>query len=185
MTLIEHMERTLGPITGGWAKDASGQQLPFQVVDFEGGPIAGTRTVATLGVSNRALPQPSGHVRLELVMLYRTEDGYQNYPQLLQQVATAALADNRAYLRGDVIGPRGPLHEGSRFEALYVSAPAYFPDAFHTYPHPSGEDIVFAWLVPITRSEALRVHETGWEAFEEALVRQDPDLVDPRRQAVA
>ncbi|MEU4249540.1 suppressor of fused domain protein [Amycolatopsis sp. NPDC026612] len=37
------------------------------------------------------------------------------------------------------------------------------------------------WLVPVSRAEAAYVGSHGWRAFEDELVRHDPDLLDPGR----
>lgn len=65
--------------------------------------------------------------------------------------------------------------------AFYVAMPAYFPDEFATCQSPDGP-IVIAWLVPISASEAQYVARSGWSAFEDRLVGQDPDLTDFTRK---
>lgn len=90
------------------------------------------------------------------------------------------LKTHQALLRGSVIGPAGALVPGSELTALYVTMPSYFPVDFATYPSDDG-DIAIAWLVPITSNEANFVAKYGWDPFEDALVEQDPDLVDFHR----
>lgn len=178
--LVHHLEAHLGAISGGWSQDSQGQKLPFQVVLFESGPIPGTRTLTTLGLSDARLSigEAGKRVRQELVMLVRDDLGYRNLPFVLQQVALEALAKDRGYLRGEVIGPRGELIQGSALEALYVAVPVYFPDEFHVFRPAVGEPIVFAWLVPVTAQEAQFIRERGWAEFEDELEKQDPDLLD-------
>jgi hypothetical protein len=139
--LIEHLERHLGEMEGGWSKDGSGNLLPFQVAMFPGGPGPGTSTYCTIGLSNHALVSPrSGKaIKHEIVLAARKAFGYKNIPALLQQVAGEALARRCPYLRGDLVGPRGPLFPGSRLEALYIACPAYFPDSFATFDLPDGK----------------------------------------------
>jgi hypothetical protein len=148
--LVHHLETHLGKISAGWSRDAEGLKRPVQVVLFERGPIPGTRTLATLGLSDVPLRigDSGKRVRQVLVMLVREEFGYRNLPGVLHQVASEALAKDRGYLRGEVVSPRGPLVEGSAHEALYVAVPVYFPDEFHVFQPAAGEPIVFAWLVP-------------------------------------
>jgi hypothetical protein len=80
---------------------------------------------------------------------------------LLHQVAAETVSRGRAYLRGEVIGPRNPLFTGTELTALYVAIPVYFPDEFN-----SADGVVFAWLVPITTKEAVFVSVEGWKKFE-------------------
>ena len=184
--LVEHIEAICGSITKGWDSDPDGNAVPFQVVLLERGPIPGTQTVSTLGLSDIELISPvSGKtIRQELVMLFRSDFGVHNLPALVQQVALERIEQHRALLRGDVIGPRDKLVCGSSMTALYVAIPAYFPDSFHSCKREDGEDVVFAWLVPITTEEAHFVHKRGWQALETNLEERDPDLLDFKRPSM-
>jgi hypothetical protein len=183
--LIEHLESHLGPIQVGW-KDSDGTVWPFHVLRFSGGPLANAVTYSTLGLSDTPLPSPVSpkQVRHELLFMARPAFGDRNIPALLHQVGTEALGRGRPYLRGDVIGPRGTLMPGTAMEALYVSLPVYLPDSFATYRSPAGVACVLAWLVPITRDEAAFVKTGGWDAFEDQLVRVDPDLLNLSRGSI-
>jgi hypothetical protein len=185
-TLIDHFEAHLGPIETGWDTNELGERTPFLVVRFGRGPVECSITFATLGLSNTALTSPlSGkRIRHELVVVVPAGLRVSNIPGILQQVAEEALAAGRPYLRGEVIGPRGPLFEGTRMEALYVASPVYFPDSFAYFESSVLNTVVLAWLVPITANEARFVWEHGWDAFEDRLVELDPDLVDIHRDEV-
>ena len=100
---------------------------------------------------------------------------------IIQQAAMDALESGNAYLRGDIIGPRGPLLPRSKLEALYVSVPVYFPESFATVIDGSHQ-IVLAWLVPISQRESAYVSSLGWSAFEDRLTELDPDLTDIYRE---
>jgi hypothetical protein len=171
--LVEHLESFLGEIEVGWSKDADGFELPFQVVRFTPGALSGCVVFSTLGLSVTSLPsRRSGErIRHEFIMIVpeRLREG--PVPGLLQQVGLDVLASGSAVLRGDVLGPRGPLFEMSMMEALYAAIPVYLPDEFGQF-----RDVVIAWLVPVARSEADYVAVHGWGAFEERLIDVDPDL---------
>src|SRR5690349_20286306 len=96
--LVHHLEAHLGAISAGWSQDAEGRSLPFQVALFEKGPIPGTRTLTTLGLSDSRLRLGEGgkRVRQELVILVREQFGYGNVPGVLQQMASEALAKDKA-----------------------------------------------------------------------------------------
>jgi len=185
--LVEHLEAHLGPIEAGWSSDADGDAVPFQVARFAHGPVAGTRVFSTLGLSDYPLPSRASDklIRHELVMLAREVFGERNIPGLLQQVGLEALRKSSPYLRGDVIGPRGPLFNGSEMRALYVAMPVYFPDSFAVFEPPDGEPIVMGWLVPILEREAAYVRAKGWEAFEDVLARDKPDVSDFGRPSIS
>jgi hypothetical protein len=183
MTLIDHLERHCGEIVGGFAELGD----EFQVIGLPRGPVKGTAVLSTLGLSKHVMHSPySGkQFRMELVMLFRESDGPTNLPGILYDVGKGALRDHHGLSRGDVIGPRGPLRAGATVEALYSSAPAYFPESFHLYTPTDGTlPVVLVWLVPITASEADFVRRVGWAPFETELERQDPDLLDFARSAI-
>lgn len=174
MSLFDHLERALGTIQGGHAEGPG----ELQVVWF-------SSAVATLGLSRHRLAVGDGCTfRQELVMLFREGEIPPNAAPVVFDLAMEAITHDRAFLRGEVIGPRGVLFDGSRYEALYVAAPVYLPDEFHVYD-PTGRDpTVITWLVPITRGEAHLVERRGWRFFESVLVEQDPDLCAPDREGV-
>jgi hypothetical protein len=61
----------------------------------------------------------------------------------------------------------------------------YFDDDFLSVVLENGVETAVVWLVPIGASEASFVRERGWDAFEEELARQDPDLLDLNRAEMA
>ena len=178
-SLPEHIERFLGEIEAGWTQDAEGVGVPFQVARCSGGEAPGTPFV-TLGLSREALKSPVSDklIRHELVMVLAGSHPNGPAPGILQQVGRECLASGKALLRGDVIGPRGPLVDGSALEALYVASPVCLPDAFATYAGGDDQQVVFAWLIPIAGSELEYVRSHGWNAFEDGLVEAQPDLTD-------
>jgi hypothetical protein len=92
------------------------------------------------------------------------------------------LSQGEAICRGDVVRLGRPLWDGSQFDFLYASAPAYFDDSFATCEVRPGVVCAIAWLIPITGEEASFVRSSGWQAFERLLEEQDPDLLDKHRQ---
>lgn len=185
-SLIKHLEKHLGTIDCGWSVSADGEALEFQVVKFAS-PGSRQAPYSTLGLSRIPLRSTvSGKmIRQELLLLTPDEFGDQNIPAVLQNVAAEAIGLEKAYLRGEVIGPRGNLFDGLPFTALYVTLPVCLPDSFQQFQDDEGHSIVFAWLVPITDSEALFVATHGWEKFEDLLEQRNSDLVDFARPAVA
>jgi hypothetical protein len=182
--VAEQLERSLGPIEAGWSEDADGNPIPFQIARFDHVPIGGV-AYATIGLGRfPARSRTSGKlVRLELLLLVHADQAAGPFPSILQQVASQTVLSGHALLRGDVLGPRGPLVSGSPLEALYVTAPVYFPDHFATATE-RGDPVVIAWLVPVSRKEAEFIADRGWSAFEDLLVEIDPDLTDMGRKSM-
>ncbi|MFV0459448.1 MAG: suppressor of fused domain protein [Actinomycetales bacterium] len=156
--------------------------MPFQIVRFAGGSDSDSVGYSTLGLSRRALVSPTSgrRIREELLMLAPEKMPADTVVSLLLQVGTMVLSSGRPLLRGNVIGPSGPLTPGSALTALYVTMPVYFPDDFATFSDATG-DVIIVWLAPISSSETDYVARHGWESFEDQLVTHDPDLIDFQR----
>ena len=184
-SLIDHVEAFLGRIAAGWTKDIDGRAVEFQVVSHESDRFRGLLVLSTLGLSNIPLKsETTGKaIRHELVLLVRDVPGARGLVGVLQQIGRGAIGSQSALLRGDFIAPRSPLIAGSPLEGFYVSLPVFLPDAFAVHD-PGGENIVFAWLVPISRSEAQFVSENRGGPFEDLLVERDPDLFDLERESL-
>jgi hypothetical protein len=185
--VVEHLERFCGVIAEGWNTDPDGNPMPFQIVRIEASAIDDAVIYATLGLSNFQLAAPSGRkqIRHELLVIARKNRLRSNLPAVLQQVAAESLLSGSAYVRGDVIGPREALFTGSDMTAFYVAIPVCFSDVFATIEITGFGTVVFAWLVPITSPEAAFVAARGWEAFEDQLAEQQPDLLDLTRHSIA
>jgi Suppressor of fused protein (SUFU) len=183
MGLVGHLEARLGLVTGGWSKDPDGQPWEFRVAAFVNGVIPGVESFATIGLSRHDLVSPTSgrRLRLEFVVGERGGPGADYLPGLVGQVAGELLASGRALLRGDVMGPRGPLAPGSRMEAWYAAAPVYYDDGFAGVDLDDGHRAAIVWMVPISRREARFVSANGWREFENELITHDPDLLDLHR----
>jgi hypothetical protein len=180
--LIGHLERHLGQIQEGWSKDATGEQLPFQVVRFDDTPVVGASSFSTLGLSRTTLHGPgqrSFHQELMFASYKRYETW--NIPALLQQLGSQALSRGSAYLRGECIGPRGRLFPASVLEAVYFALPVYWPDSLAVHRPAAAPPIQLTWVVPLFASEARYIVQHGWAKFEEVLRAHDPDLLDLER----
>ncbi|MDR6120087.1 hypothetical protein QE370_003271 [Aeromicrobium sp. SORGH_AS981] len=179
-SLVDHLEKHLGRIDAGWSVDPDGERTPFQVVKLSRGSDLESVAYSTLGLSRHVLRSPrSGRaIRQELMMLAPPALRHDVVVSLLLQVGLMALTNERALLRGEVIGPAGPITEGSRLMSFYITSPVYFPDELATYAGPAGQ-VVVPWLVPVSDAEA--VARAGWEALENEFVLRDPDLVDLHR----
>lgn len=186
MGLPDHLERFLGTIRSGWTKDAEGRKMPFSVAEFSNGPRSNTVTFSTLGLSKVPLHAVTAltHVYEELVIVVPDSLRVGPVPGILQQIGQEAISRGRAVLRGDMIGPRGPLFSpDSQMEAFYAANPLCFPDEFASYRE-GDREVVLLWLMPISRNEAEFVRAHGWSRFEDELVKAELDLTDLRRRTL-
>jgi hypothetical protein len=184
--LVTHLEARLGGLVYGWSKNPGGEPMPFQVARFEGGRYANVLSYATIGLSHSDLTSSATGrpLRMELVLALHEDVGERNVPALLQQVGLMALTSGRALLRGDAIELGGSVISGTSMTALYAMLPVYFDDDFASCVVEDGREAAIVWLVPIHPSESEFIEQRGWQAFEELVQDQDPDLFDPRRLPV-
>lgn len=173
-TLPHHYEEHLGPIAGGWSDDERTHGV--QVVSFEGRPEPGITTFATLGLGRHIVDQPNSKVRQELLLSAHERFSSDAVASLVLSLAEFVLRRGKALLRGEVIGPAAPVIPGSNLVAVYVTNPSPFEVALTQFP--SEPATVFAYLIPITASEAQLARERGWRWFEDAVVKQAPDIWD-------
>jgi hypothetical protein len=176
-TLPQHYEKHLGPIARGWSDDKRAHGV--QVVSFENQPASGITTFATLGLGRHIINQPNSTVRQELLMSAHERFPCDAIAGLVLSLAELVLRRGKALLRGEVIGPAAPVIRGSTLEAMYVTNPSPFDGSLTEFV--SEPATVFAYLIPITSSEATLARERGWRWFEDELMRQDPDIWDLTR----
>ncbi|MHB9861203.1 suppressor of fused domain protein [Streptomyces sp. YIM S03343] len=127
------------------------------------------------------------HQHLELLACGRPVPGDEHgpLPGVLEWVADRLVASGEAVLRGDVVPLPMPLIPGGAMTALYAALPVCFDDEFASVVLENRVETSVVWLVPIGTAEVAFVRENGWTAFEEELVRQDPDLLDLNRAEMA
>lgn len=174
ISLPEHYERLLGEIACGWSDDTLNHGI--QVVSFKNQPEAGVTTFATLGLSKYVLNM-SGTRRIRQEILVSANENSQDVglSGFLLSLAEFVVERGSALLRGEVIGPGKPVIAGSTLTAVYVTNPSPFDKALTKFDS-EPPDIVFAYLIPITATEASLVGEHGWRWFEDELENQNPDI---------
>lgn len=182
--LLVHVEAILGRAASGSVITDGAHDEKYFVTHFAGTPATGATTFMTLGLSEHALSQPEGTVRQELVLAHYDRFEAMDSAKLLASVASDCLGEHAALLRGELLGPSGPLGSGTKMETLYCSAPTYFPEELAVFEEAGYEPTVFVWLIPVWESEASYVRTYGHERFEELLVAHDPDLLDLARSPI-
>ena len=176
--IVEHLERELGPIQGGFTGDG----LP--VAYFPDQPHPGVTTSVTLGLSRTPLPMPDGRlVRLEL--LFSAYDSFSaiEISGFLCSFADYIVSQNRALVRGDVVGPSDPLFKGVTATAVYATHPVHFSETLWVLEDTSPPTVI-VWVMPLPGVEAAFIKTRGWDEYESLLELADPDLWDPNRKPI-
>jgi hypothetical protein len=173
--ILRHLKKFLGASDTGWIEN----RLPFQVWRFRDKPCEGALTYATVGLSKHLLVQPDKPpIRQEFV--FSCYDRFASLPieKRLLAVGEDVINAHQAVIRGQILGPRGPLFEGVKVEALLSWLPFYFADEFQGFTTDDGSDVIFTWLIPLYREEAHHIGHHGWKTFESLVVELDPDFMD-------
>jgi hypothetical protein len=179
MSLISHIERTLGQLDKGWSLD--GCSGSFQVARFRNRPFDGVSTYATLGLSRHTLPMSKEReVRQEFVFSTYEKFSPDKIASFMLSFGEYVLERHQALLRGDVVGPVEPIIPSVAANAVYASVPVIFDQSFSTYEGTLPSTIM-VWLVPLVGNEANFIKSNGWGRFEDILEREDPDLWDLNR----
>lgn len=182
---IGHLEAYLGRVQKRFEPARDEDRRPFQVLSFDGMPFRESTTIVTAGLGAHVLDQPKGPaVRQELVGCAYRAEADERFAGLVDLVGRDMLQSHKAVLRGQVIGPGGPLVRGATVEALLCASPWYWPEGFERYDG-MQPPVLIIWLVPITASEAAFVRERGIDAFEELVEKHEPDLLDLQRSPIA
>ena len=180
--IIEHVESFLGRIDYGWKGDDS--KSAISIARFRNQPVEGMNTYVTLGLSHHVLSiQNKRQVRQEFVFSTFDTVPSEDVVSFLLSFSDFILTKHEALLRGEVVGPAAPIISGSSMNAVYASMPVIFDDEFATFEGDSPSTVM-VWLIPIFESEAKYIKDYGWEAFEDVLEQQDPDLWDIGRTSI-
>ena len=180
MTIPEHLETYLGPISRGWAP--LDNRWGIQVSLFENTPEPGVRTYATLGLSRHVLGSGSKQVRQELVFSTRAHYEADDVASFLMTLAEEVARNTKGLLRGEVIEGK-PLIAGARTTGVYASIPVFWPDGFHVLES-TTPGTVFVWMLPIDHAEAQLIASTGWSLFEDKLEEADCDFWNLNRPSL-
>lgn len=183
---LEFLKEHLGEVEQTWSTDASGNELPFQVLKFKGGPAPGTVTYSTLGLSIHKYKSPNAKKLMgqELIISIYEDNNDHNIPAILQQLAMTFIKSEEPLGRGRIIGPHGNIFKDSDKQALLPAYPFYFPRSFYAYYVDDQNYIVQTWLIPVTAKEADYVDIQGWYSFENRIIEQNPDLFDLYRKPI-
>lgn len=111
--LVQHLERYLGRLDGGWSRDADGTDMPFTVVRFKGEPSPDSVVFSTIGLSDHRLASRRSRkgIHHELIVMVSDRPEHGPVPGLLQQVGQELIDSRTPLLRGDIIGQRSVVRD--------------------------------------------------------------------------
>jgi suppressor of fused protein SUFU len=184
--LVEHLERHLGEIGGGWQTDPDGAPMPFQVVEYTPGKIDDAVIYSTLGLSEFELASPvsDNRFRIELMMVVPAKLRGGPVPGILLEAGRLVTERGEVPRIGDLFRNVPVLGEISTMETLYVGRPLYFPAEFAGFQG-GGTGVSIVWLLPVSSAEADFIEAQGWQAFEKLMYdREDLDPVDFDRPSI-
>ncbi|SEE28134.1 Suppressor of fused protein (SUFU) [Streptomyces sp. 3213] len=188
---LEHLERRLGAMKGGWSVDEVPHGHKITVCMFGDGELSNVTSYATVGLSGIPLQVREGkrEISIELMACSYSapnprESGYGPWPGILEYVASSSVQSGTAVLRGDFIRLPGPIAPGSEMVALYAMPPVYYPDDFSSFSLEGGRRAAIVWLIPVGDRELSRRIEVGWSDFEAELVACNPDILDLSREQI-
>lgn len=184
MTIIDHLEKALGPIQQGWGEaETMSDSSKIMVVRFANMPFKNTSTFATIGLGDAVLYLPDGRA-LRQELMFAAHDAYppDSVASFLLSFADFILSQSRALARGDVVGPSTALIPNVAANAVYAVPPVIFPDGIGLYKGSSPPTII-VWVLPLVGNESLIAKKMGCD-FEDILERANPDLLDLNRAPV-
>ncbi len=181
-TLREHVERFCGGEPQCSFRDEDTALIVAKWVDA---PAPGLDAWLTVGLSRYRLRQPcSGTlVRQELLCCCSAEWSHLRWEEVLLSIAGRVVASEKALMRGQLLGPAGPLFPEEpdlTVTALLCTPPAFFADDFAEYG-PPDDVTLFVELIPVTNVECERVSSEGWSWFFSAADQGQIDILDLTR----
>lgn len=182
MSIVNHLENELGLICEGW-----GETGQIKVAKFQEQSRDGVSTYSTIGFSHHPLLATADErkrIRAELLFSAYSDVPGSEIASVLLTFSEYLIGQDRALLRGDVVGPSRDLVSGSQLCALYASIPVFFDDSFSVY-RGSEYDTVLIWLIPLYESEAKYVDAWGWDQFEDRMENMDVDFWNLQRPKMA
>lgn len=182
--LVEHLTQHLGEFVGGWQKDSDGNQMPFQVVEFES-KNDGLVVYSTLGLSEFVLgsARTDDEFRVEHIMMANEDLRGGPIPAIMFEVGNEIIDRGVVSSIGDLFSGSAWLHNISTMSTLYTGRCLFQAESFQSFNN--GETVVaFEWLVPIHEVEAEFVRDEGWREFELLMKDENPDLLDFRRESM-
>jgi hypothetical protein len=147
------------------------------IEEYRDTPCRGATTFASVSL-NEFLP-----FRQELVFGCYSRQVSEDVVLLVAAVAQYCIERTLHLHRGDIIGPFGPIIDGSPMEAFYLCPPVYFSEGLEKI-HVRDIVIEVIWIVPIYTSEVEWINNHGWDGFETLLEEKDPDLLDLSRPSL-
>jgi hypothetical protein len=145
----------------------------------------GVTVFVTGGLSAIALKQETKSEPISQELLFAClGDHRRDVLALLAIIAEQVARRGTALERGEVLGPAGPVVQGSSLTAFVATLPVFVPDEAVFFPGDPATVVV--WLLPLSTSEAQLARKLGPDRFEQLLTRMaaTADLYDLGRSEI-
>lgn len=177
--VLRHLEQFLGGFTKRWISNNDDKAASFQVLLFPECPDSECFCLATYGLSAHELAIANNAdmaVRMELIICADSTCDDNALAALLMAVGHELLKHHSTPGVHGVLPGNGPVLENPIFQGFYLALPGYFPVEFEVCENISPP-VAICQLIPISSREAELVNNSGWRAFENAIVDQCADLL--------
>jgi hypothetical protein len=186
MKIGDEMLRTLALYLGTPETVPIGMPPITAIHCFKNTPgLSGVRVYVTAGLSDLPLVQDEkGPITQELLFACKGDHDYDAIT-LLGVIANQVATRKSALVRGEVIGPAGPIVEKSILTSVLATVPAFLPDNASFFP--GKPPTVLVWLLPLSTAEAQLARKLGCPHFEGVLntIADSVDIYDLHRGETA
>ena len=179
MNIIEHYEKTIGPMG-----DAYGDKTHTNVLKFIDAPFENVNTYATVGLSHHVFSQKKDVIRLELMITTNANHKDADLVSYLLNTCDYLSLKDIAIKKGEFFKAGCPVVENSDLLFIYATSPGFFDEEISVYKGEPYSEVTIVTLVPINQTEADFIHEYGWNRFEDLLEITEVDLFDMHRPSI-
>ena len=178
------IEQRLGKISQAW-KFGLGTSH-YHICEFENQIFHNIRFHGTIGFSEQSLLTKDGKKETyqEFVVGVDKNDDSKWIPAVLEQICSSLTQQNSPVLRGDILGPHGPLHSSTTLTAFYATYPFFLDEHLHVL-NVNLKQRILVWLIPIYDTEVRFIEKNGWQTFEDILEQNIGSLTQMDRHALA
>lgn len=159
------------------------ENLSIDLLEVADRPEAGLASFSTIGLFGTQLLHTDGSpLRTRVELCAEMPTGLGDWATVLATAAFSIMQDGHAVMPGHVLADCVAQHyDDTTVPHLYLCVP--FSWRGGDFPRFEQDALLVNWLqaVPVSETERRFIEREGHEAFEDALLEQDPDIHDLKR----